>query len=656
MVKITSEKRTEKFRSELVSIELALQKSLNEQVSTEEHKAMKSIKRNPKYFFSYVKKFAKVKSTVGPLQKEDEELTADPKEMANLLAKQYTKVFSRPEDSPVDPKVLFADDKDWKLKDIKFSVEDFIEESNTTSPYASSGPDGFPIVVVQKCPAIAYPLHKFWSKCWEKEVTVQSLKEPVVIPIHKGNSKSVPANYRPISLTSHIVKLFEKVLRRRMVEHIVDNELFNPTQHGFRIGRSCLSQLLQQYDKILSILEEGTNVDVVYIDFAKAFDKVDFTVLLQKVAGLGIGGKVGRWLYSFLTNRSQRVMVNGKLSDPSAVLSGVPQGSVLGPLLFLLLIGDIDNGLGISTLSSFADDTRILAAVSNVLHASKLQQDLETVYDWASMNKMEFNSSKFELLRYWPKDDGLKYCTSYTSPSGSIIPEKEHVKDLGVMLSSDGKFNEHVRRVVVKVKNLTSWILRSFSNRSAEVMLTLWKSLVLPHTEYAAQLWSPIQKGLIQKLEELQWSFVRKIKSCSRSDYWTTLKKFRLYSLERRRERYRVIYLWKILEGIVPNLSTNGEIHAINNERQGRKCRTQKNILNSLPRIRKLRDSSFSTNAVKLFNALPKEIRNITECPVDAFKSQLDKFLGTVPDEPQIIGMTMFRRAESNSIVDMMVL
>ena len=372
-----------------------------------------------------------------------------------------------------------------------------------------------------------------------------------------------------------------------MVEFIEENELFNQSQHDFRIGRSFISQPLQQYDKILTIVEEGKNVDVVYIDFAKAFDKVDFKVLLEKVASLGFGGKVGRWLHTFLSNRTQRVMENGKLSDPSAVLSGVPQGSVLGPLLFLLVIGDIDNGLGISVLSSFADDTWILAAVSNVLQASKLQQDLEVVYEWARTNKMGFNSSKFELLRYWLNDDALKYCTNYTSPSGSIIPEKEHVKDLGVTLSDDGKFNEHVRKVIVKVKNLTSWILRSFSNRSAEVMLTLWKSLVLLHTEYAAQLWSPIKKGLIQQLEELQWSFVRKIKSCSRSNYWTTLKKFRLYSLEWRRERYRVIYLWKILEGLVSNLNTNGEVHQVNNERQGCKCRIQKNILNSLPRIRK---------------------------------------------------------------------
>ena len=249
-------------------------------------------------------------------------------------------------------------------------------------------------------------------------------------------------------------------------------------------------------------MEEGNNVDIVYIDFAEAFDKVDFAILLKKISQHGIGGKLGRWFHSFLSNRTQSVIVNGKLSDRSPVLSGIPQGSVLGPLLFILLVGDIDDGLLISILSSFADGIRIAAAV-NVSHASKLQTDLETVCEWARRNKMDFNNTKFELLMLWPNDDTLKYCTSYTSPSGSIIVEKVHVKDLGFTLANTENLCEHIRTVVTKVKNLTSSVLRSFSCRSAEVMLTLWKSLVLPHLEYASQLWSPLQKDLIQKMEAL---------------------------------------------------------------------------------------------------------------------------------------------------------
>ena len=266
---------------------------------------------------------------------------------------------------------------------------------------------------------------------------------------------------------------------------------------------------------------------------------------------------------------------------------------------------------------------------------------------------MEFNSTTFELLRLWPNDDTLKYCTSYTSPSGSIIAEKDHVRVLGVALFNTGNFPEHIRNVVTKVKNLTSWILRSFSCRSAEVMLTLWKSLVLPHLEYASQLWSPLQKGLIQHMEALQWSFLRKIKSSVQNNYWKTLMKFRMYSLERRRERYRIIYLWKIIEELTSNLSSNGEIKLKNNERLGRLYHIKKNILNSQPKILKLRDGSFSVNSVFLFSTIPKPITNLTKCPVEVFKKQLDDFLQTIPDEPQITGMTMYRRANSNSIVDM---
>ena len=129
-------------------------------------------------------------------------------------------------------------------------------------------------------------------------------------------------------ITSHIVKIFERIIRKHIVRYIEINDLFNWSQHGFRIGRSCLSQLLQQYDTILSSLKSGDNVDVVYIDFTKAFDKVDFDILLEKNSKFGIGGKLGRWLHSFLTGRTQRVIVNGILSALSPVMSGVPQGSV----------------------------------------------------------------------------------------------------------------------------------------------------------------------------------------------------------------------------------------------------------------------------------------------------------------------------------------
>ena len=144
-----------------------------------------------------------------------------------------------------------------------------------------------------------------------------------------------------------------------MVDFMEENDLFNNSNHGFRAGRACLSQLLAHFDKVLSRLEDGLNVDTIYLDFSKAFDKVDHRILMEKLNSIGIGGKLAKWIHSFLFDREQVVIVNGIKSTGTRVLSGVPQGSVLGPLLFLVMMMDIDNDIVSSFLSSFADDTRI---------------------------------------------------------------------------------------------------------------------------------------------------------------------------------------------------------------------------------------------------------------------------------------------------------
>ena len=154
----------------------------------------------------------------------------------------------------------------------------------------------------------------------------------------KGGRKSSPASYRPVALTSHLMKIFEKILKKEVVSHLETNKLFNPSQHGFRTGRSCLSQLLEHFYQILECLESGSNVDVVYLDFAKAFDKVDHQIALAKLKSLGITGHVFGFFEAFLCGRTQKVCVNGHFSNPCHVISGVPQGSVLGPLIFLVML------------------------------------------------------------------------------------------------------------------------------------------------------------------------------------------------------------------------------------------------------------------------------------------------------------------------------
>ena len=208
---------------------------------------------------------------------------------------------------------------------------------------------------------------------------------------------------------------------------------------------------------------------------------------------------------------------------------------------------------------------------------------------------------------------------------------------------------------MVKTKEITGCILRAFATRDRSVMLTLWKALVIPHFDYCSQLWSPSTINLIQELEVIQASFLKKIKGLTNMNYWDQLKVLNMYSLQRRRDRYRILYVWSILEKIVPNFNHNengrevGGITYYNHIRHGRKC-----SLRTVERsyYRGVISESFSVQGPRLFNSLPKDVRNITGCSKEKFKSALDKFLCKIPDEPHIKNCHAVRHAESNNLVE----
>ena len=648
----TSEKKKEKVKAKLIKIEILLQKSHSEARSRKEQLAVKAIKTNSKFFFSYAKQFSATKSSIGPLLNENNEYTGSSSKMANLLSSQYSSVFSKPSDSPYY--TMEENENDETITDIDFTEQDIIDAIDELKNTSASGPDGLAAIYLKKCKeSLSRPLFLLWRKCLDKGMTPNKLKEAHIIPIHKGGHQGLPSNYRPVALTSHLIKIFEKVIRKYIVQFLDEHDKFNNCQHGFRNGRSCVSELLIHYDRIVDILESGSNVDTIYLDFAKAFDKVDHGIVLKKLSLLGIRGRLLQWISSFLSSRNQMVLVNGVLSDPAPVTSGVPQGSVIGPLLFLILIGDIDQNVARSFVSSFADDTRLLLEINGVQDASALQSDLEAVYQWALDNNASFNNKKFEVLRHG-NDDTLKLTTSYTAPDGTIITEKSHLRDLGVTMSADGTFKEHITNICQSARNMCSWILRTFESRSPELMLTLWKSLVIPILDYCSQLWSPSKVGEIQQIEDLQKAFTRKIRRSSPSqDYWERLQTYRLYSLERRRERYRIIYVWKTLEGIVPNLTGRSKIVARSSFRYGRVCCIPPVSAGPKNRLQGLREGSFCVKGPLLFNALPSHLRNMTGVSHLTFKKELDMFLRTVADEPLSRGYTAQRKAESNSLLHM---
>jgi len=654
--RITSPSRKETLHKELIQIEVKLYKLQESSSAFKEKKAIEAIKDNVKFFYSYANKKRKIKSRIGPLiNKSTKKMTTDSKEMAEILADQYDSVFS----TPTLPNATDMNDQlpdIPTLNNVTATPEDFTTAIKELKSTSATGPDGVPAILLLKCAEpISIPMSIFWGKSMEESlIPPDSLKFSMITPIHKGKTKSDPANYRPVALTSHLIKIYEKVLRNKIVEHIESVNGFNKNQHGFRKGRSCLTQLLAHHDNIINLLEEGGNVDVVYLDFAKAFDKVDHNIVLKKVQNLGIQGKLLQWIKEFLTNRTQSVMVNGRLSSKRPVISGVPQGSVIGPLLFLILISDIDEKALYSIIASFADDTRATKGILTEDDSVDLQTDLFQIYQWSINNNMEFNTVKFELLRYG-KHNELKERTSYVTPEWNTIEEKEHVKDLGITMSSDATFKTHINNIIESAKRTSAWIMRTFKARDKLTMMTLYKSLVRPILEYASVLWSPTAKGDIQRIEEIQRSYIRKIRGVSRN-YHEALKELKLYSLQRRRERYTLLQIWKMLEGHTANLNNtpNSSLQIARRieDRGGRTLKTL-NLTTTPGYLQKVKQQTVKVHGAKLFNSLPMSLRNTTNSTVEQFKHKLDKFLTTIEDLPLLQSGAHNGRANgSNHIYD----
>ena len=210
-------------------------------------------------------------------------------------------------------------------------------------------------------------------------------------------------------------------------------------------------------------LEEGVRMDTVYLDFAKAFDKVDHEILMEKLAENKIKCKLGKWIREFLRNRKYRVIVNGEISEEQEVKSGVPQGTVLAAILFLIMIGDIDKDIISCIVSCFADDTRNSKHIRTEEDKKAMQDDLNRIYQWAEKNVMKFNERKFEQMT-WGKTKDVEV-EAYKTPSGEEIKIKDKVKDLGVLTSADLRFREHINEVITSCKIKQGHILRSFETR-----------------------------------------------------------------------------------------------------------------------------------------------------------------------------------------------
>ena len=644
----------EKLKREVSLLSYEIQDEIVARLDKKEIRAVDCIKKNPRYFFSYAKRLQKTKSSIPVLRDEAGTLVNDPATKADILQNQYVKVFSDPEKADI-VKCLESKGLPQGLakgfSHFSFTEDDIVEALNELDPY-SAAPDGeIPARVLTSCKAeLAQPLARFWSESLSRGYIPEPLKIQQITPIYKKGDKTDPANYRPVSLTSHVMKTFERVFRKNLVGYLEDTNLLSDNQHGFRKKRSCMTQLLSHVEKIYESLNRNEEVDVIYLDFAKAFDKVDHQVLLAKLERYGIGGHALSWLREFLLDRKQAVVVEGHRSTLRLVLSGVPQGTVLGPVLFVLYINDllerISNGFG------FADDTKLIGAIKDMIGVANLQEELNQVTKWSEHNNMQLHEQKFEVLSY---SLGLKKAEylrelplypetiEYRTPKGHLITPRESVRDLGVIVSSNRSWRPHIEKTAQEASKMAAWTLSAFRDRTVTVMLTLYKSMVRSKLEYCCLVWSPTSVGEIQMLENVQRSFTRRISGCRDMSYWDRLKRLKIMSLQRRRERYCIIHVWKILNGHAPN-DIGMEFQT--SERLGIQAKIPHMGKIAKLSVRSDYDKSFKVRAAQLWNLVPAGIGKLGT--LESFKIGLCRFLEQYPDTPPVTGYTP---ANNNSLL-----
>ena len=603
--------------SEFATVNKGLRKFEVQCQADYEDSLIERFRENPKLLHSYVRSKKTIPSSIGPLKLPSGELCSDSSAMSDCLASSFASVFCKEVPVYQEPHQVFR----GHIEPISISVDDVMAQLLALDTNSAMGPDGIHPAVLKNCaPSLAYPLSIIFNRSLEEGKVPQAWKRSIIVPIFKKGHRFEPLNYRPVSLTPVCCKVMEHIISDHLLSYLDDNSLLTDHQYGFRHGRSTMEQLLLVYDDISASVDSGSIVDLVLFDYSKAFDVVCHKVLLTKLHSIGVDGQILSWISSFLTDRKMQVSVKGCFSNCRDVHSGVPQGSVVGPLLFLVYINHVCFKLT-SKYKIFADDIKIYSCVSGnrsgqcLAAGLSLQNDINLLYHTSKSWGLKINRDKCAVLRFSRRFKDL--VPPHYTLDGSPLPVCQSHCDLGVLVDDRLKFHDHIASVAHKAFGLCHSFLKSTVCRSPEFMLFLLKTHVRPLIEYASCVWNTGYNDDLSKLERVQRMWTRNIDSLQNVKYGDRLRVLGLYSVQGRLLRADLIQYWKMFNDIScikpetffaspPRGGTRGHCFKIH-----------------VPYISSdVRKRSFSYRSVSTWNSLPESV--VTAPTVACFKTALE--------------------------------
>ena len=399
-----------------------------------ENKIAKNIKSNPKAFYQYVASKTVKKEGIHNLINENGELTNNDQEKCEILNKFFHSVFTIEETTDI-PNFNYENINALpSLETCTVTLKEMEDAILNLNINKSPGPDNFHPKLLKACyKSLSIPFKILFDYSLNEGCIPDDWKNAEVRPIFKKGDKSNPGNYRPVSLTSVICKLFEKFIKDSLNNHLINNNILSKEQFGFVSGRNTITQLLVTINDWMLELDNDNILDAAYMDFRKAFDTVPHQRLICKLKSYNIKGPILNWIVSFLTNRSQYVKINNSVSSNLKVSSGVPQGSVLGPTLFIYFINDLPNVVHNSKVKIFADDTKAYNCIHDINDVNNLQNVIDEMFLWTQKWLLKFNKDKCKILHIGKKNPKNKYYIGSTNERTELT-ETDLEKDLGILI------------------------------------------------------------------------------------------------------------------------------------------------------------------------------------------------------------------------------